>query len=354
MNVPRSVQDKLLDLAETYAIDGREEKGANGLLYYATNKVTGVSVAIKFYFWGNVPDLHSEPRSLAQFNSPNIVPILSADILKEGWACFISPRFPVDLEGAIGRSALSTDFTLGVGINVLSGLGALHASSIVHRDLKPANIFLSSDGVAAVGDLGSVATLDGQTGDVPSSRHSLLYKPPESFSTGRFDIRGDIYQLGVSLYESFGAELPKESAKWMSKKELAEYARLSCDFDRSTFEDEVMRKIITSGKLLKVNDLPYWVSQKMRRSIAKMAAKSPLDRPISSADAMALLLDARRHSIDWAPAEYGAIGESARGSVRVLADGRVEADRGRGFRRDRTLEGASAAGSVAKVNSRLA
>ncbi len=354
MNLPRSVQDKLLDLAETYAIDGREDKGANGLLYYATNRVTGVSVAIKFYFWGNVPDLHSEPRSLAQFNSPNIVPILSADILKDGWACFISPRFPVDLEGAIVRGGLSTNFTLGVGINVLSGLGALHASSIVHRDLKPANIFLSSEGVAAVGDLGSVATLDAKTGDVPSSRHSLLYRPPESFSTGRFDIRGDIYQLGISLYESFGVNLPKESAKWMSKRELAEYATLSSDYERSNFEDEVMRRIITSGKVLRDKDFPYWVSQKMRRAIGRMAAKSPLERPISSADAMALLLDAKRHSIDWASAEYGAIGESTHGTVRVLADGRVEADRGRGFRRDRTLEGANAAGSVANVNSRMA
>ncbi|WIH04636.1 protein kinase [Xanthomonas translucens pv. graminis] len=316
--------------------------------------MTGVKVAIKFYYWGSEPDLHSEPRSLAQFNSPYVVPILSADLIREGWACFISPRFPGDLEGMILRGRISTHFALDVGINVLSGLGGLHASSLVHRDVKPANIFLNADGVAAIGDLGSVATLQDETGDVPSSRHSVLYRPPESFLTGRFDPRGDIYQLGVTLYEAFGAELPKDAVEWMSQKELGAYQELESDFDRSAFEDGVMRAVITGRKLIRLERLPYFVSRKTRNAIALMTSKDPVERPKSVADAMALLVDARRQSIDWTPTAYGAIGDFVGGSARVLADGRVEVDRGRGLRRDRTLEGLDAMKSVAKVNSRLA
>jgi len=39
--------------------------------------------------------------------------------------------------------------------DILRGLQYLHFQGIVHRDIKPANIFISSSGVAKIGDLGS-------------------------------------------------------------------------------------------------------------------------------------------------------------------------------------------------------
>ena len=350
----RSVQDKILDLAETYDIEGREAKGANGWVFYATNKVTGVKVAIKFYFWGNVPDLHAEPRSLAQFNSPNIVPILSAELIKDGWACFITPRFPEDLEGAIARGTLSTHAALDVGINVLSGLGALHATSIVHRDVKPANILLSADGIAAIGDFGSVATIIMGAKDVPSSQHSVLYKPPESFETGRFGPSGDIYQVGVTLYEAFGAKLPKDPQAWMSTRQVDAYERLDSDFDRSQFEDGVIAGAVRGGRLIKSDRFPFYVSKRMRSLIAAMTTNDPEKRVGSVAHAMALLVEARRKSIDWVSPGAEALGRFEGGTVRVAADGRVDVNRGRGMRRDRALEGGGASDSVAKVNNKLA
>jgi len=352
--LPRPVQDKLQDLCQTYEIQGREAKGANGWLFYATNKVTGTKVAIKFYFWGNTPDLHAEPRSLAQFNSANIVPILSAELVKDGWACFISPRFPEDLEGAIARGTLSTHGALSVGINVLSGLGALHATAIVHRDVKPANILLSVDGVAAIGDFGSVATVLAGAEDVPSSQHSVLYKPPESFETGRFGPSGDIYQVGVTLFEACGAKLPKEPQAWMSKKEIDEYQRLDSDFDKSKFEDNVLGGAVCGGRLIKVDRLPFYVSKRMRSAITAMTLKDPGKRVGSAAGAMGLLVEARRKSIDWVSADAGALGKFEGGSVSVASDGRVEVNRGRGLRRERALEGTNAADSVANVNEKFA
>jgi len=353
--LPPSIQEKLAALAETYKIDGREDKGANGWLYYATNKVTGLPVAIKFYCWGNEPALHSEPRLLAQFNSPNIVPILSAELVGGGWACFITPRFPVDLEGLISRARLSTHRAIDVGINVLSGLGALHASLIVHRDLKPANIFVAENGVAAIGDFGSVATIEPETGDAPSSKHSLVYKPPECFLEGRFAPGSDLYQLGVTLHEAFGGYLPKDAEEWMTLKEREVYGGLYDDFDRSRFQDEVLRKVIRGGKLLKQSSIPFYVTAKIRRVVAQMTSCMPDARPRSAADAMALLVSARRQTLDWKPVDDGALGTFGGGSVRVLEqDGRVEVQRGRGWRRDRSLEGTSGKSSVRTVEQRLA
>lgn len=65
----RSVQDKILDLSETYDIEGRETKGANGWIFYATNKVTGVKVAIK-------------SQSSSIFGGTSLICMLSLDRLR--------------------------------------------------------------------------------------------------------------------------------------------------------------------------------------------------------------------------------------------------------------------------------
>ena len=52
------------------------------------------------------------------------------------------------MEGLILREGASVHRALDIGMNILSGVGALHGSNVVHRDLKPANILLRDDGFA--------------------------------------------------------------------------------------------------------------------------------------------------------------------------------------------------------------
>ncbi|HLX59987.1 MAG TPA: protein kinase [Planctomycetota bacterium] len=84
---------------------------------------------------------------------------------------------------------------------VAEALTYAHAHGVVHRDIKPANILIDPSGTAWVTDFGlaKLGDQDGLTrsGDILGT---LQYLAPESFN-GTSDARGDIYSLGLTLYE---------------------------------------------------------------------------------------------------------------------------------------------------------
>jgi len=355
--LPLAVQNELHRLSATYKIEGREDKGVNGWLFFALNKVTGIRVAIKFYWWGDQPALHAEPRSLAQFNSPNIVPILAAELIEDGWACFICPRFASDVETLIGRGAVSVHQALDIGINVLSGVGALHASNIVHRDLKPANILLRDEGIAAIGDFGSVASIQLATSDAPASRHSIIYRPPESIVTSRFSAIGDLYQIALVLYELFGGIFPKDPMYWLTPAQRVVNDAIGSDCDRSLYQDEILKNLILAGRILKRGSIPFWVSTNIKSLVVRQAGISLERRKATAGEFMSALISLRRETINWVGAEFGAIGVFDGGSARVVVAGPVhyvEIDRGRGWRRDKAMQGVDPSASCRTIDRQFA
>jgi predicted Ser/Thr protein kinase len=89
-------------------------------------------------------------------------------------------------------------------------LQIVHAARVVHRDLKPSNLMLTNENRLVLIDFGSART-QFMPADLTSSGDCTgtpYYVCPEQIDDRDPDARGDLYSLGVVLYEMLSGTLP--------------------------------------------------------------------------------------------------------------------------------------------------
>ncbi|RAG82190.1 serine/threonine protein kinase [Streptacidiphilus pinicola] len=106
-------------------------------------------------------------------------------------------------------------WAVAVAAQLCPVLAAVHDAGIVHRDLKPRNLMLRHDGTLVALDLGVAAVLGADTTRLTmtgSPVGSPAYMSPEQAMGDAVGPAGDLYSLGVVLYELLTGTVPFEGS----------------------------------------------------------------------------------------------------------------------------------------------
>lgn len=244
INPPVDFKEAVIALEEKYIFERDITKGANGYVLVGVNRVTEQKVIVKFYYWAS--GTYAEPKTLAGLDHENVLQVLDAAPVNDQYAYFVTPYCEVgDLDDLLKLRRLGPTEAVHIVSRICSGVSYFHGEKLIHRDLKLSNILLRADGRPVIGDFGSVRHQNDSGYATSPTKHSLIYRPPEDFSANDFFVQGDVYQLGLVLFQLLGGRFPYEERQWLSVTQAAKYDQL-CGFDAQMFAADVIQQKIIS------------------------------------------------------------------------------------------------------------
>lgn len=252
-------------------------RGGMGVVYEAVQESLGRRVAIKVL---SAHPLHQgeivrrfqrEMRAVAALHHSNIVdvygsgeeagvhyfamqlvdgPSLNRAIVQRKAADAVRAK---DASAARGRDYADV---ARIGLQVARALQYAHGRGVLHRDIKPSNLLTDADGAVLVADFGLAKLRDDEddttrNGDIIGT---LRYLPPEAVH-GHWDERGDVYGLGVTLYELLALKPAFESR-----------------------DAPQLVSAITRGEPLSLSGVAPPVPRDLQTIVLKAAARDPADR----------------------------------------------------------------------------
>jgi serine/threonine protein kinase len=206
-------------LAGKYRVDRVLGAGGMGVVLAAYHLELEEPVAIKLMLpeiLGNadaVARFLREARAAVKIKSEHIARVSDVGKLDSGEPYIVMEFLEgEDLAGWLAqRGPLSVEQACEFMIQACEALAEAHSLGIIHRDLKPANLFCTrrADGLLSIKvlDFGIAKAATGARSHVDMTKTdtvigSPLYMSPEQLESARdVDTRGDIWALGVILYE---------------------------------------------------------------------------------------------------------------------------------------------------------
>ena len=275
--------DQLPDMVGPYRILRLVGAGGMGRVYLADDTRLLRQVALKRITTGDDKKaqerLFEEARAAARLNHPGIAAVY--DVLESESVAYIVMEFVSGetLDRRLNHGPLSVLEVLEFGLQIADALAEAHRLGVIHRDLKPANIAVTEAGQVKILDFGlakrridpaassSHASAEPTAGSVMGSPP---YIPPEHFLGEPIRRRGDIYSLGVTLFELLTARRPFVARD----------------------AEGVMLAVLT-GRTPSVRDFRPEVPAGIDRLVQRAMARKPEDRPASAEELRDALQAAR-------------------------------------------------------------
>ncbi|MFC7845162.1 serine/threonine-protein kinase [Streptomyces sp. NPDC057382] len=208
-------------IAGRYRLEEKLGRGGMGVVWRATDRLLGRSVAVKELPYDDTLSAAEarrqrdrtlrEARAVAQLSHPHIIVV--HDVVEDDERPYIVMEL---VEGGTladrlaGQGPVDAAEAARIGVDLLGALRAAHASGVLHRDLKPDNVLLE-DGTDRVvlTDFG-IAQVQGaptltENGSFVGSPE---YTAPERMSGVRTGPESDLWSLGALLCAALSGESP--------------------------------------------------------------------------------------------------------------------------------------------------
>ncbi|MCP3803063.1 serine/threonine protein kinase [Allokutzneria sp. A3M-2-11 16] len=197
-----------------YRLIRRVGAGGFGRVWEARDEVLGIDVAVK-ELW--LPPALSEneqaerlsratreARNAARLRDhPNIVAVHDVVIEDDVPWIIMGLVAGKSLEERLKAGPLPADQVSRIAADLLNALEAAHAAGVVHRDVKPANVMLTAGGDALLADFGiAVHHTDTALTATGMLIGSVEYMAPERLNGTDGQAEGDLYSLGVTLFQA--------------------------------------------------------------------------------------------------------------------------------------------------------
>lgn len=203
-----------------YTIERRIDVGGMGEVYAASKD--GIEYAFKIMLEALAAQSEQRERFLREvelmraLRHPNIMPLLDYGLYRDRLYLVMPLVEGMTLQALIDAMRFTPKLAWIILDPLTQGLAHAHMQGIVHRDLKPGNVliareddhvYLSDFGLSKRPDFDSGLTATGTMIGTPA------YMSPEASLAEEVDLRGDIYSLGIILYEMLFNRLPYAGLK---------------------------------------------------------------------------------------------------------------------------------------------
>lgn len=173
---------------------------AEGQVYYAMQRVDGVPLDV-LTAAARGDSVSSESSMMISRAEELATKLRSSSLVGERVSVAVSASDSSSSHGGLSGARSWNSNAVHIALQAAEALSYAHSRGVLHRDVKPSNLMLDDDGRVFVTDFGLCKTAEGSSltaaGDLVGT---LRYMPPERFH-GRDDARGDVYGVGMILYE---------------------------------------------------------------------------------------------------------------------------------------------------------